>query len=388
MITFLLRHFIKEYEQTQNPAVRERYGVLAGAVGILLNLCLFAAKFIAGLLTASIAVTADAFNNLSDAGSSVVTLVGFKMAGRPADREHPFGHGRIEYVAGLAVSMAILLVGVELLKGSFTKILHPQRVAFSLVSFGILVLSVLVKCWMCYFNRNLGKRIDSTAMKATAMDSLTDAVATSAVALGALAEHFTNWQADGWIGLLVALFILYSGWNTAKDSLSPLLGQTPDASFVQEIACIVLAHEEIIGLHDLIVHDYGPGRCIISLHAEIPCDRDILIMHDAIDLIEMELREKFHCDVTIHMDPIAVNDEETMAIYHQVKAQMKEIDAEISIHDFRMVKGPTHTNLIFEATIPFKFRLTDAQVAQQIRQKVRALGKNYFAVVTVEKSYT
>lgn len=387
MVGLLVKLFVKDSSQVHDIQVRGRYGILAGSVGIFLNLCLFAAKFFAGILTSSIAVTADAFNNLSDAGSSVVTLLGFKMAGRPADREHPFGHGRIEYLSGLLVSMAIMLVGIELIKSSFEKILHPQSVTFQILPFSILLLSIVIKLWMSYFNRTLGRRIDSTAMKATAMDSLTDAVATTAVAAGILIAHFFNIQVDGWIGMLVALFILYSGFTTARDSLSPLLGEVPDTEFVKQIEETVLKHDEVVGLHDLIIHDYGPGRCMISLHAEVPSSMDVLIMHDAIDLIELELHRKFNCDATIHMDPIETDDKATNEMKEKVLQLAQKIDPAISIHDFRMVQGKTHTNLIFDVTVPYKFWLSDEQVEDSIRNQIQAIDQKYFAVIRVEKAF-
>lgn len=387
MIDFLVRTFVRDSERTNDPAVRGRYGVLAGGMGIFLNLCLFAAKFLAGVLTASIAVTADAFNNLSDAGSSVVTLVGFKMAEMPADKEHPFGHGRLEYLSGLAISVAILVVGLELGRNSVVKILHPAMVQFGLLPVAILLVSVLVKLWMAYFNRKLGRRIGSAAMMATSADSLTDAVATTAVLIGMVIGHLFGLQIDGYIGVLVALFILYSGFTTARDSLSPLLGQAPDKEFVHSIGETVLAHREVVGIHDLIVHDYGPGRCIISLHAEVPSNRDILEMHDLIDRIEMELREKFQCDVTIHMDPIVMDDDEIRILRGRVVELVKDIDPALTIHDFRMVVGPTHTNLIFDILTPYRFRLTDAELAEAVREGVKKLDERYFAVIQVDKAY-
>ena len=387
MIRLLVRLFIKDSNRTEDPAVRGAFGVLAGGVGIFLNLCLFGAKFAAGMLTASIAIMADAFNNLSDAGSSVVTLVGLKMAGMPADSEHPFGHGRIEYLTGLAISMAILLVGFELLRSSFGKILRPEEVLFRPLSFAILGVSILVKVWMCYFNRTLGNMINSTAMKATSADSLTDAVATAAVALGVLFTRFTGINIDGWTGMLVAAFILYSGFTTARDSLSPLLGQAPDTALVREIEDTVRSHPEVIGVHDLIIHDYGPGRRIVSLHAEVPCNMDILAMHDAIDLIELELRHKFNCDVTIHMDPVATDDKITAVVRGQVEEMVKRIDPALSIHDFRMVQGMTHTNLIFDVSVPHRFHLSDKQVADRVRDGVQLISEKYYAVIRVEQSF-
>lgn len=387
MLNWMIRLFVKDAEQVRNTAVRSRYGVLAGATGIFLNLCLFAAKFLAGVITASIAITADAFNNLSDAGSSVVTLLGFKLAGTPPDKQHPFGHGRIEYLSGLAVSMAIMLVGIELAKSSWDKIMHPQAVTFSLLPAGILLVSVAVKLWMCYFNRSLAKRIDSPAMHATAMDSLTDAVATSAVLIGMLVGHFTGWMLDGYIGAMVAVFIIYTGINTAKDSLSPLLGQAPDRAFVDEIEETVMVHPDILGIHDLIVHDYGPGRLIISLHAEVPSTCDLLDMHDTIDRIELELREKYQCDATIHMDPIVMNDEETNHMRQQVVHMLARIDAALTMHDFRMVKGPTHTNLIFDVMVPYQFRLNDETLSEALNAGVKEIGGDCFAVFRLDRAF-
>ena len=308
MIEFLLRKFVKDYQNVKDPAVRERYGTLSGAVGIFLNLMISLGKFTAGVITSSVAVTADAFNNLSDAASSLVTLVGFRLAGQKADDDHPFGHGRIEYLAGLAVSVAILLVGLELAKSAVGKILHPEAVSFSLLSAGILAASILVKLWMYVFNRTLSRRIESAAMAATAADSLSDCVATSAVLLGLLAGHFADLSIDGWVGVVVAAFVFKTGWEAAKDTISPLLGQPPDPALVSGIRETVLEHPEVRGVHDLIVHDYGPGHIMASLHAEVSIDADMAATHDVIDNIERELGSKYHIMATIHMDPIATDD--------------------------------------------------------------------------------
>jgi len=387
MAQWLLRLFVKEYEQVDNPRVRSRYGSLAGIAGIFLNVCLFAAKLAAGILTSSISITADAFNNLSDAGSSTVTLVSFKMAEKPPDKEHPFGHGRVEYLAALLISLAILLVGVELLKSSVDKILHPEPVVFGWLSVGILAVSVLVKLWMAYFNRVLGKKIRSSAMLATSMDSLTDAVATTAVLVGIGAGQLFHIYLDPWLGILVALFILYTGFSTARDSLTPLLGQAPEAAFVLDIQQTVLAHPEIIGIHDLIVHDYGPGRRIISLHAEVSARSDMLAIHDVIDRIELELRGKFGCDTTIHMDPVALDDEETQALRRRVEELVRGIDPAVTIHDFRMVRGATHTNLIFDVLVPHRFHMDKKELASRIRAAVQEIDSRYFAVIRVEQSF-
>lgn len=388
MIRLLARKLIRDYNTVADPAVRRAYGILCGAVGIGLNLLLFAGKFLAGLLSGSIAITADAFNNLSDAGSSVVTLVGFHMAAKKADEDHPFGHGRMEYISGLIVAGAILLVGVELAKSSVEKILHPEEIELSWVSVGILCAAILVKLWMFYFNRTLGKRIDSAAMCATAADSLSDVAATSAVLLGTLVGGFTGLHIDGWVGILVAVFILRAGWGAAKDTLDPLLGQSPDPTLVHAIEKTVLAHEIVTGIHDLIIHDYGPGRSMLSLHAEVPMDADMLAVHDVIDDIERELKEKFHIEAVIHMDPIATKDPLTNELKAKVAGLVQQIDPAMTIHDFRMTQGPHHQNLIFDVVVPHSSDLTDEEVKSRIAGRMGELpGGPYFAVVSVDRSY-
>ena len=383
----LVKLFIKNYDQVQDPAVRERYAVLSGMVGIVLNLLLSLGKFFAGLITGSIAITADAFNNLSDAGSSVVTLVGFKLAGQKADDGHPFGHGRIEYLAGLLVSLLIMLVGLELGKSSIEKIVHPEAVAFSAVSAGILVASILVKLWMSLFNRKLGRRIDSAAMEATATDSLSDVVATSAVLAGTIVGELTGFSIDGWIGVVVAVFILRAGWGAVKDTVDPLLGASPDPTLVNSIKDLVLSHEQVVGIHDMIIHDYGPGRRMCSLHAEVPMDADLLAAPDAIDHIEREIYQKFGVETTIHMDPIDTVDERVGRLRNQVRELVKGVDPDLSIHDFRVTAGPDHTNLIFDVVVPHKARLKDEEIKERITQAVRGMEGRYYAVIQVERSY-
>ena len=383
----LVRLFIKDCDNVTDPAVRERYGILSGAVGIVLNLLLSAGKLFAGLMTGSISITADAFNNLSDAGSSVVTLVGFKLAGQKADDGHPFGHGRMEYLAGLLVSLMILLVGVELGRSSIGKILHPEEVDFSLVSTGILAASILVKLWMGQFNRGLGRKIGSAAMAATAADSLSDAVATAAVLAGTLVNRFAHVNIDGWVGLAVAVFILRSGWGAAKDTINPLLGESPDPELVKQLRELVLSHPQVVGMHDLIIHDYGPGRRLCSFHAEVPQDADILDAHDAIDHIEREIKEKFGIETTVHMDPIATADEKINQLRRQVADLARVVEPEMTIHDFRVVRGPTHTNVIFDAVVPHKCRLTDEEVLQRLRRAVSALDPAYQAVIQIDRAY-
>lgn len=387
MVSLLARWLIRDWESVHTPSVRRAYGVLCGAVGILLNALLFAGKLFAGTLSGSIAITADAFNNLSDAASSLITLIGFRMAGQKPDPEHPFGHGRIEYISGFIVSMAILLMGFELLSSSVQKIVSPEPVSFSPLAAGILVASIAVKLYMCFYNRRVGKKIDSAAMRATAMDSLSDSVATAVVLVAMLVGHWTNLMIDGWCGLLVALFILYAGVNAAKETIGPLLGQPPTREFVEQIEQYVLSYDSVVGLHDLIVHNYGPGRTMISLHAEVPVTADILEMHDMIDNIEHGLRERMGCEAVIHMDPVVLDDERLSALRETVRGFAAEIDPAITIHDFRMVSGPTHTNLIFDAVVPYKFRLSDEEVRRQLSERIRALDGNYYAVIDIDKSY-
>ncbi len=389
MVNLLVKKFIKNSDDVKNPEVRAAYGNLSGIVGIILNLCLFAGKLLAGLFSSSISVIADAFNNLSDAGSSVVTFLGFKLANRPADKEHPFGHGRYEYVAGLAISVVILLVGIELLKGSFEKIFNPEATSnITMVSICILIASVAVKLWMFFFNKILSKKINSAALKATSLDSLTDSIATTIVLVGLVISKISGVIVDGYLGVAVAVFILFAGVNTFKDSLSPLLGNPPDEEFVNDIKETVMNYDIVAGIHDLIVHDYGPGRCIISLHAEIPCDEDILKAHDSIDLIEKTLERKFSCLATIHMDPIAVDDEVTLELKLNVLNAISEINTEYSIHDFRVVHGETHTNVIFDLVIPHDEKQKKEEIQKLVKEKIQQINPKLIPVMHIEKSFT
>lgn len=387
MIALLSRVFIKNRDQVEDQRVRRAYGMLCSIVGIGLNVLLFAGKYLAGVISGSIAITADAFNNLSDAGSSLITLVGFKFSGMKADAGHPFGHGRIEYLSGFGVSMIIILMGFELLKSSVEKIRTPEPVEAGILPVAILIASICVKMYMSFYNRSIGKRIDSEAMKATAMDSLSDSIATTAVLISMLVAYFTGVNIDGWCGCLVACFVLYAGYNAAKDTLNPLLGEPPSKEFVSEIKDIVMAHPEIIGIHDLVVHDYGPGRRMISLHGEVPGNCDIFEIHDVIDRIEKELNQKLGCEAVIHMDPIEVDN---MKVTEMKKALAEKIAVGfpgVSIHDFRMVQGPTHTNLIFDAVVPYGFGKSNDEVKAGIEAIVTENWENYFAVIQVEQSY-
>lgn len=388
MTELLLRHFVRDYQDTQSPEVRERYGTLSGTTGIVLNILLCAGKFIAGLLTGAVSVTADAFNNLSDAASSLVTLVGFRLAGQAADEDHPYGHGRMEYLAGLAVSAAILLVGVELAKGALEKILHPEAVRFSWLSVGILCASIAVKLWMYLFNKKLSRRISSAAMAATAADSLSDCVATGAVLLGLLVGHFAQVSIDGWVGVVVAAFVLRAGWEAAKDTVDPLLGKAPDPELVEGIRQTVLSHPEIAGVHDLMVHDYGPGHVMASLHAEVSIDADMAATHDVIDNVERELAEKFRLIATIHMDPIVTDDEHINAIRADILSLAQQLDPAMTLHDFRMTEGPSHTNLIFDVVVPRSCPLSDDEVRRELARLAREKDPKYLTVVQVDHPYT
>lgn len=367
---------------------RSIYGMVCGFVGIFFNIILFVGKLLAGIITSSISITADALNNLSDAGSSIVTLAGFKLAAQKPDSKHPYGHGRIEYLTGLAVAAVILIMGFELFRDSIGKVLHPQDTEFSYVVIFILLASILVKCYMAYYNYSIGKEIDSAAVRAAAMDSMSDCIATGAVLVTTVLNHLYGWQLDGYCGILVSLFIMYSGIQAARDSVDPLLGIEPDEEFLQQIEDISLSFDEnIVGIHDLMVHDYGPGRKIISLHAEVPADSNMIQIHDVIDNLEKKLSKDLGCMATIHMDPVAVNDPEVEELKHKVADLAKEVLDAITIHDFRVVKGDTHTNLIFDMVVPFSCKCTDREMADMVADKIKEkLGNNYYAVIDVDRA--
>lgn len=388
MISFLAKFFIKN-DDPVSPETRQKYGILCGSVGIFLNILLFIAKFITGTISRSIAITADAFNNLSDAGSSVITLLGFKLAAAKPDPNHPFGHGRIEYISGLIVSGIIVIMAFELLRDSIDKILHPEVTEYSVIALVILIVSIAVKLYMSYYNRFIGKKINSAAMHATATDSFSDAIATTVVLAAALIGKFTGLQIDGYCGVLVALFIFYAGISAAKETIDPLLGQSPAESFVTSIHSIVMEHSAILGIHDLVVHDYGPGRIMISLHAEVPAEENILELHDLIDNIETDLSAKLNCQAVIHMDPVETHN----AIIASYKASMIDIihgiDETLSLHDFRMVSGQTHNNLIFDVVTPYGYHYSDEELKQLIADKTKEiLGPNNYVIIQIDKAFS
>ena len=370
----------------QDPEVRRRCGTISGGMGIGLNLLLCLGKLTAGLLTASVAMVADGVNNLSDAATSVVTLIGFRLAGQEADADHPFGHGRIEYVTGLIVALAILLMGLEVGKSAVDALLHPAPVNVTPAALIILAAAIGVKLWMFLFNRSLGRCLGSAAMEATAADSLSDMASTAAVLLSSLAAGLTDLPVDGVAGLLVALLILKTGLEAAKDTIDPLLGRPMDPSLAADIDKLVLGHDQILGIHDLVYHDYGPGRAMMSFHAEVPADADFLEIHDIIDHIERELQAKHHIETVIHMDPV-VRDERTDRLRDQVAQLAREIDPMLSIHDFRITPGPIHTNLIFDVVVPYGFAMSDGQVRAELGSRIKELSQRYYPVIQVDHSY-
>lgn len=385
MITCLAKFWIRESDSEEKK--RRVYGTLGAVVGIFLNICLFTGKYLAGFFSGSIAIMADAFNNLSDAGSSFISLIGFVFSGKKPDLDHPFGHGRIEYLAGLGVSFLILLMGVELAKNSVQKILHPVSVQISTLSIAVLSVSILVKLYMAYYNHAIGKKIRSATIAATATDSLSDAAATTVVLLAMLFLAVTGINIDGYCGILVAVFILAAGIGAAKETVSPLLGQAPDPEFVKEIKELVMQHEEVLGIHDMAVHDYGPGRVMVSLHAEVSGDGNIYELHDLIDRIERELKEKLHCETVIHMDPIDVGNVKTVEMKEEMVKLVKAIDERLTIHDFRMVTGTTHHNMIFDVVIPADFKLSQEELKDIIQKKVWEKWPDYYVVIDVDTAY-
>lgn len=387
MISLLVKLFYGEMNMSDEKAVRRAYGTACSGAGIGFNVLLFAGKLIAGMLSGSVAIVSDAFNNLSDAGSSIISLVGFKLSNKKSDPQHPFGHGRLEYISGLCVSFLIILMGVELGKASIEKIIEPAQVKFSLLTAAILAASILVKLYMALYNSRIGKRLNAVTMKAMAKDSLSDAVATSVVLMSMIVAKLADIAIDGYCGVVVAAFILFTGITAARDTISPLLGQKPDSEFIEEVMRIVNAHKEIIGTHDLVVHDYGPGRLMITLHAEVDADMDILVAHDAVDNIENELREKLGCSAVVHMDPIVTDDVEVNATREEIKRVVSNIDSRMTIHDFRMVPGPTHTNVIFDVAVPFDIDMDDDELRKILGARIRDVDSKLNAVIEIDKCY-
>ncbi len=387
MISWLLQKFIPDCKNTSDTQVRSAYGRVSGMTGIFCNTLLCLGKFLAGSISGSVSITADAINNLSDAASSIINLAGFYLAGKSADEEHPFGHARFEYISGLVVAFTILLIGVELLRNSVNKILHPSAVIFSWVSAGILIASILVKCWMAHFNTVLGKAISSTALIATAADSRNDALSTAGVLAASLISHFVHIELDGYVGVVVALFILYSGYGLIRDTLNPLLGVAPEEALVAHIQEKIMSYPGVLGTHDLMVHDYGPGRQFASVHVEVAAEADILESHDMIDCIERSFMEQDHLHMVIHMDPIVTNDSQIALMRQFLSEAVRTIHPDLTIHDLRMVEGTTHSNLIFDCVRPHGLAMTDSALKEQITQLVQETYPDYFCVITVDTSF-
>lgn len=385
MIKLLTKIFVKDSKKGEE--LRQAYGMICSGAGIALNVLLFVIKFVAGSLSGAISVTADAFNNLSDSGSSLITMFGFRLAAKKPDPGHPFGHGRIEYLSGIAVSILIVLMGFELLTGSVNKIMHPEAPEINLLVFIILAVSIAVKFYMFLYNRKYGKICNSQAMLATATDCLSDMISTGVVFISMLITYFTSVNIDAYCGLLVAVFILFAGLKSAYETIGPLLGQPPEPEFVEKIEEIVMNGKNVLGVHDLIVHDYGPGRCMISLHAEVPSTGNILDIHDEIDNLERELTEKLGCMAVIHMDPIQTDNETATALKELAQAVCNEVLDGMRLHDFRIVEGNTHTNLIFDVVVPHGLKLTDSEIKARIDEKIKEHDPKLFTVITVDKSF-
>lgn len=389
LTNYLIRTFIKDYTNTKNKEVRQRYGYLSGYAGIVSNIILFSGKLAMGLFLNSIAVMADAFNNLSDVASSVVTIIGFMMSGKPADKEHPFGHGRFEYIAAMIVSFMVMLVGFEFVKSSIRRIRFPETLSFDIFIFLILLASILVKIWLSRFNKVLGNAIGSKVMKATSFDSLSDVIATSVVVLSLLAGRWITFPIDGYVGLAVSFFIFYNGFSLIKDTLNPLLGDAPDEELVKAIMDRALSYKEIIGIHDLIVHDYGPGRTVASIHAEIPYSMDIMEAHDVIDLAEKEISEELGIHLVIHMDPINTDDEIVQKAQCQVMEVLEDFPHQLSIHDFRVVGGQKHMNLVFDMVVPYNFMEKDEKkLTEEVREAIKNKYPKYDVIIKIDRQYS
>lgn len=384
MTELLLRIFVKDYRDTSNPKVHSEIGKLAGIVGIVCNFLLSGGKLIAGIAVGSVSITADALNNLSDAVSSLITLLGFRIAQHPADREHPYGHARFEYMSGMIVSVLILMMGVELTKSSVSKIIHPVEMKIETTALVILIISICVKMWMCVFNRSLGKRIKSATLFATAADSRNDVIATSAVLVGCIVNKIVGVNVDGYVGLAVAIFILYSGISIAKETVTPLLGKAADEDLVKQISDIIMSHDKVLGIHDLLLHDYGPGKCYASVHVELSAEENPLVCHDILDDIEWKVAEQLNVQLVIHYDPIITNDSEWNNLKHRVAEILDEINPAFSMHDFRLVKGADQTKIVFDLVIPYSMNGQHRKLKESIDEKLKINDICYPTIIRFE----
>lgn len=384
---FLIKKCIKDYEQVDRREVRERYGTFVSIISIICNIVLATSKLIVGIFSKSISIQADALNNYSDVGSNLATLFGFKLASKHPDTDHPYGHGRIEYISGLIISFLILMVALQSLKESVMKIINPEVIQFSYVGIAVLVFSMLVKFLMAKMNNTIGERIHSTSLKAASQDSYNDMITTFAAMVGMLVSHFASWNIDGWIGLFVSFIVLKAGYDVFKDTVGPLLGQAPDKELVEGIANLVMSYQGILGIHDFMLHDYGPGRSFVTLHAEIDCHDDLLEIHDVIDLVEREILSRFNVHATIHMDPVDSTNEMINELKEKVIQIIEKINPVYTIHDFRLVSGPTHTNILFDVVLPPEDETNVIELKEKIDREVKRLDKNFFTVVEVDRAY-
>ncbi len=387
MTELLVKLFVKNKENIKEKPVRKSYITLASFTGASVNLFLFLVKLFAGYLSGSLSIMADAFNNLTDMSSSLVTYLGYHLSDKPADEDHPFGHGRYEYLTALVIGALILSVGFEFVKSSLDRILHPSTVTFSLLTVVILALTILFKIWLGLFYKKIGKRIDSVAVSASGQDSLNDCFITGATLLSIFISRVSSFPLDGYLGLLLSLWIIWSGIGILKDTVGPLLGQSPDPKLVQEIYERMMAIPDVTGVHDLIIHDYGPGRILASAHAEVPVNADILKIHDAIDLVERDIKEEMDIIITVHLDPISTDDQKTTRMREIMTDILAEVDASLSLHDFRMVEGDTHTNLIFDVVVPHQFKMKQSEIKAEIDRKLGESYDNYFTVITFDTSF-
>ena len=387
MTNFLIRLFIGKNQDVRTPAVRSKYASLAGITGILMNILLFVGKLVVGIIAGSVAIIADAFNNISDAGSSCVTLVGFRLANKPVDKEHPLGHGRLEYISAFIVDMLILFVGFELFTSSIEKIITPSLPNVGNITIGILTAAILVKFWLFFFYRKIGNAIHSSAIKASSIDSLCDCIATALVLTSALIARTWNVAVDGWAGILVAAFIFFSGFKAAKETIDLLLGSPPDPQFINDIYDFAKQYPKVIGIHDVMVHDYGPGRQIVSFHAEVPSDSDINIAHEEVDQMERDMHEKFGCIVTVHLDPIVMNDPLVNEMREIAQEAVREVNSDFSLHDFRMTIGETNVNLIFDLVLPTDCAMTAKEAENAVVERIQSKRKNCFCVIRVEHPF-
>lgn len=388
MTNLLLRLFIKDYKNTQNNLVREKYGVLGGTVGIVLNLILAAAKLIIGTFSGSISITADAINNFSDAGSSIITLIGFKMSNKPADTTHPFGHGRIEYISGLIVAFIVLLFGFDLIKTSVERIINPTDITYSIWVIVVLVLSILGKIWLGLFNRKLGKAINSAAMTAVFTDCVSDCGATAVTIISMLLSHYAGLNVDGILGIVVAIIILIAGINIVKDTINPLLGQPPEKELVDAIEKLIMSYDKVVGIHDLIIHNYGSAKTFGSVHVEVPANENVLVVHEIMDDIEVAVKKEFGIEIVAHTDPIETDNEVVNQNKNELIKTIRDIDENLSIHDFRLVSGPNHTNLIFDVVLPYESKMTEKEITDVIKSKVKESKPNFNCVITVDRNYS